>query len=455
MSEEALQDLRKRYPQVDNLLTNWHSFDGGFLPVVRMLSGDFDPREIRILSKNIRLDRSLHRAAQRWKSLVSTAADATSEDESTFHPLDQISPLEKLLADSQGYVVLLNAHSIRCDALIIRRALDGRIGVDHVPLPDLSAKEARSWAESIQMGMANLERGTMGVRDIENVILIPVLRKLWRAIALPVLTHLSISDIILPLTRIWWSLSGPLVFLPLHAAGPYGDDAPGIPELVISSYAPTLSSLINAYSAPHTPFSMLAIGQPGTPTMSPLPAVRRELATIERACARISHDPTTLVGPDATDFTVSGTLVHSPHTWLHISCHAHQDPRDPFESALYIHNSPLTLRELVQLDLDGVQSAFLSACLTSAGDAHLPDEYIHLAAGMRFAGMRSIVATLWSVDDRAAAFVTDRFYGAMMKEGVVEPDVRDAAQALHDAVLEMKVAGRPMVFWIPFIHVGI
>ena len=198
---------------------------------------------------------------------------------------------------------------------------------------------------------------------------------------------------------------------------------------------------------------MLAIAQPDAPGMSPLPAVRKELSTIERACARVSGPLTTLVGPDATAITASRAL--SSHTWLHITCHAHQDPHYPFDSAFHLHDGPLTLKTLMQLDLARVQFAFLSACLTSAGDTHLPDECIHLAAGLQFAGVRSAVATLWSVDDRAAAFVTDKVYGRLMKEGGSEPDPGEAARALHDAVLDRKAAGKPMVYWIPFIHVGI
>ena len=303
--------------------------------------------------------------------------------------------------------------------------------------------------------MNDLQEGVLGTRALESNVMIPILQELWRTIAVPVLTHLCISDTSSSPARIWWCPSGPLAFLPLHAAGPYNNNAPGVPELVISSYTPTLESLLRACDAPHAPFSMLAIGQPETPNMSPLPGVHKELAMIERACARVSHNPTVLVGPDATDLAVSRAFSsgHS-HTWLHISCHAHQEPSYPFDSAFYLHDGPLTLKALIQLDLTGVQFAFLSACLTSAGDSRLPDECIHLAAGMQFAGVRSLVATLWSVDDRAAAFVTDRVYGRLVKEGGTEPDAGSAARALHDAVLEMKVAGRPMVFWVPFTHVG-
>ena len=456
VTQELRDELKRRNPQLHGVLENLLSLaaelkrKAASLPVHRP-ENEQKMDEIKASIRGIYGDASLHGAARRWTSLQSTMEDLGQENENSFHPFEPDSPLAKLLA--AGYVVLLNAHSTRCDALIIRRAMDTGVQVDHVPLPELSADTASQWAWSIQIGMYDLQEGAMGVRELENIILIPILQELWRAAALPVLTHLSISDAASPPTRIWWCLSGPLAFLPIHAAGPYEGAAPGVPELVVSSYIPTIQSLLNAYSGPKAPFSMLAVGQPDTPNMSSLPSVRKELATIERACARVSGDLATLVGPDAPVFGVAHALAS--HTWLHLSCHAYQDPDYPFNSAFYMHNGPLTLKTLTQLDLARVQFAFFSACLTSAGDARLPDECIHLAAGMQFAGVRSAVATLWSVDDRASAFVTDGVYGRLMKEGVTEPDAGEAARALHDVVLKRKAAGKAMVFWVPFIHVGI
>ncbi|KAI0752442.1 CHAT domain-containing protein [Daedaleopsis nitida] len=294
----------------------------------------------------------------------------------------------------------------------------------------------------------------MGVRDFENVILLPILRDLWRTVASPVLAHLSIdSASAAKPPRIWWCPTGPLAFLPIHAAGPYEDGRPGVPDLVVSSYISTLQSVLRAHSAPPALLSMLAVGLPETPNFSPLPAVQKELATIQRACERLAHTPTRLVGPAATPLAVSRALAQ--HSWLHLWCHAYQDAVYAFDSAFCMHGGSLTLGALMQLDLARVQFAFLSACLTSAGEARLPDECIHLAAGMQFAGVRSAVATLWAVDDRSAAFVTERVYGQLMRDGVEDPDPREAAEALHAAVGALKNAGRPMVFWVPFIHVGL
>jgi CHAT domain-containing protein len=49
----------------------------------------------------------------------------------------------------------------------------------------------------------------------------------------------------------------------------------------------------------------------------------------------------------------------------------------------------------MELDLSKAFLAFLSACETARGDEGQPDQTVHLAATMLFAGFRSVVATMW------------------------------------------------------------
>ncbi|KAI0356767.1 hypothetical protein OH77DRAFT_1476957 [Trametes cingulata] len=417
--------------------------------------GDFDRIDaFRDIFKGIFEDASLHSAAKRHSTLRTTLDDLQegASGLASLGDLQSNSSLSEVL--ERGHVVFLNVHTSRCDAIILSRSPSGSVDAAHVPLPELSLEDIRDWAEAIQVGRHDLEQGGMGVRDFDEVILVPILQGLWHAMAAPVVSRLGVRSGQPPI-RIWWCPTGPLALLPIHAAGPYEDDAPGLPELVISSYIPTLHSLLRAHEASRQRFSLLAIGHAETPGQTPLPAVRKELATIQRACARLSHlsTPTIMEGPSATSLSVSSALPS--YTWLHFSCHAYQDPSHPFKSAFFMHDAPLRLGVLMQLDLSRVQFAFLSACLTSAGDERLPDESIHLAAGLQFAGVRAAVATLWSVDDRSAAWMAERVYAHLMREGGEEPDPLEAAEALHRAMGALKAAGKPMVFWVPFIHVGI
>ena len=52
----------------------------------------------------------------------------------------------------------------------------------------------------------------------------------------------------------------------------------------------------------------------------------------------------------------------------------------------------------MQQPLHNASLAVLSACMTAMGDENLPDEVIHLAATLLFAGFPGVVATMWYVN---------------------------------------------------------
>jgi CHAT domain-containing protein len=105
---------------------------------------------------------------------------------------------------------------------------------------------------------------------------------------------------------------------------------------------------------------------------------------------------------------------------------------------------PLLLAEL----------AFLSACQTATGAKRLPEEAVHLTAGMLLAGYCGVIATMWSIKDNDAPFVADEVYAYLFKDQRLEP--KRAAHALHHAVQKLrKDKGVPFLSWVPFIHVGI
>lgn len=58
----------------------------------------------------------------------------------------------------------------------------------------------------------------------------------------------------------------------------------------------------------------------------------------------------------------------------------------------------LTVANLMALRLSDAFLAFLSACETAKGDSKQPDQAIHLAATMLFAGFKSVIGTMWYVD---------------------------------------------------------
>jgi CHAT domain-containing protein len=82
---------------------------------------------------------------------------------------------------------------------------------------------------------------------------------------------------------------------------------------------------------------------------------------------------------------------------VHLACHGVQDVNDPLNSGFVLSDGRLMLSDLMDLDIKEAQLAVLSACETAKGDRNMPDQVVHLAAGMMFAGFTSIVGTLWYV----------------------------------------------------------
>jgi CHAT domain-containing protein len=255
--------------------------------------------------------------------------------------------------------------------------------------------------------------------------------------------------------HVTWCLTGPLTFLPIHAAGLYDSKSqPKIFDYVVSSYTPILTTLLHAEHRPPKGAQtarLLAISQPATPAQNPLPGTVIEVNAIQNHTSRIHV--TRLNGQEAT---VTAALRHMKEcNWIHLACHGIQDTASPTNSAFLLFDNPLTLREIMKQSFSHTELAFLSACQTAKGDSELPEEAIHLAAGMLMAGYGSVVATMWSIRDNDAPIVAEKFYKYLIDEA--GGDSSRAAYALHDAVAHLRdVRGeKDFACWVPFTHFGI
>lgn len=99
---------------------------------------------------------------------------------------------------------------------------------------------------------------------------------------------------------------------------------------------------------------------------------------------------------------------------LHLAMHGRFDPADPMASGLYMskdgeHDGVLTVAELYGLELK-VDTVVLSACETALADVSKGDDLVGLSRGFLFAGVNSIVASLWEVDDRATKDMMVEYY---------------------------------------------
>jgi len=355
------------------------------------------------------------------------------------HPL--FSDLQK--AAEAGPVITVNASQYSCDALIILSSQDPV----HIPL-DMERAEVSELSDQFQS--VTKGAGTSN-HQFELNIIVSILRTLWERIVHPIVKALKV--LIPRRSRIWWCPTAEFMLLPLHAAGPYVEQGRNLSSFYISSYTPTLAALIRARqqlprdaSIPH----FVSIGQGNPNKGTPLPRVKDELCDVASRLAPFVPF-TSLSDNHATVKEALNAL--NRHQWVHLACHGMPNQQKPFESSFAMRDGPLTITDIMRPRLQQPEFAFLSACHTTMGYESSPDEAIHLAAAMQFSGFRSVIGSMWSVDDKVVGQVVSAFYDEML-DGSGRLDCTRAAVALHKAMKKLRNK-IPLEQQIVFVHIGV
>ena len=97
-----------------------------------------------------------------------------------------------------------------------------------------------------------------------------------------------------------------------------------------------------------------------------------------------------------------------------------------------------TGESLIDLDLSGLELAFLSACETGLGDVADGEGVFCLQRAFHVAGARNVVASLWKVDDAVTAALVGEFYRRLWDDTNPVPPV----EALRQAQLAVYKANR-------------
>jgi hypothetical protein len=382
-----------------------------------------------------------YRIHEQWERLLLEIRALPGFDRFLLPPrLPELSP-----AASDGPVVIVNASRYRCDALALERD-----GPRVIPLPDLTFSQlpdrTRRFTDALRravdQGLALVDRLT--AQDLVR----ETLEWLWDTVTGPVLTALDIVDPLVegrPSPRIWWSPTGLLSVLPLHAAGHHTDDGPTVLDRVVSSYTPTVRALMHARNRSDGTGQgfLLMVALPRTPGHADLDAAHHEGVRITQ---RVPSLPP-LIGDQATLHNVLDGLPRC--RWAHFACHGHNDVTMPSTSHLLLHDGPLMITDLNRLRLPSAELAYLSACSTARTSTALAGEAIHLGTAFQLSGFPHVISTLWEVDDEIAARVANDFYDRLIS------DRRSTAVALHAAVRRARDA-EPWLptAWAAHVHIG-
>jgi CHAT domain-containing protein len=233
------------------------------------------------------------------------------------------------------------------------------------------------------------------------------------------------------------------------------------------SYAPSASSLafLRSVRRPvRTPATLLAVANPivGSEAaatlrqgdlahmnlLAPLPESAKEaqqIAQLFGSSARV------LEGVSATRSALRVDGAERANI-LHFATHALIDETRPDRSGLVLTADPprddglLQVRDIYRLHLDA-DLVTLSACETALGPNVTGEGILGLTRAFFFAGARSVVASMWDVDDASASQFMRDFYGSLRRGVPID-------LALQRAKLDFIREGKPPFYWASFVVSG-
>src|SRR6185295_15802231 len=132
--------------------------------------------------------------------------------------------------------------------------------------------------------------------------------------------------------------------------------------------------------------------------------------------------------------------------FVHIAAHGFFRSDNPMFSGIRLGDSHLTLYDLYNLKLPA-ELVSLSACVTGQNVVAAGDELLGLARGLFCAGAASLLVALWEVPDESTAEFMKAFYDRF-------PSAPNRAEALRDAIREIRDRYPHPVHWAPFVLSG-
>jgi len=173
---------------------------------------------------------------------------------------------------------------------------------------------------------------------------------------------------------------------------------------------------------------VLAMGASQFQQLDPLPAVPEELKAITQQFGSEKY----FLNEEFTLTNLKNQRQQQPIEIIHLATHADFQPGDATNSYIQLWDNQLKLDQLRQLGWNQppqIELLVLSACRTAVGDAQVELGFAGLAVQ---AGVKSALASLWSVSDGGTLALMSEFYRQLN-----QPDVTIKAEALRRAQIAM------------------
>ncbi|KAG9011296.1 hypothetical protein FRB93_003098 [Tulasnella sp. JGI-2019a] len=348
-------------------------------------------------------------------------------------------------AAAKGPVIMINVTRLRSDAIIILEV--GEPVVISLPKAtpgtiDVLSERLKEVVISSGVRLRGMSFATPLNRD---------LRDIWIYIVEPIVYYLERTLNLPTVSRIWWNPTTAVWSFPLHAAGNYDTAEENLPDRFVSSYTPSLLTLLRseapAREAPRP--TLLLVAHAEGEGESLLDDVHREV----NAITELAPHATVLEGEACTTDAVLMDLKET--SWVHFACHARQDATDPFKSSILLQShktKSITLLDIIRNDFPKAELAFVSTCDSAFWMAH--GHTNHLVAGMLFSGFRSAIGSMGAMADEDGPVLAKEFYKYMFRNGPEGANYRDSARALNVATKVLRRKRVPLERWIGFVHYG-
>ncbi|CVK96031.1 uncharacterized protein FMAN_13948 [Fusarium mangiferae] len=399
-----VQDLAKEHP--------------GLAERYRSLQAELDRRaehgRVTDTQSQVSINRR-HAAAREFSELAAEIRELPGFDDFMLsHTEDEIYG-----ASERGPIVVINVSSLRCDALIVADSQVGTLELPSISLEELERK-VKPWTLATSQ----------------------TLEWLWDTIMSPILSMLGFTD---PPTmeewpHVWWIPTGPLVQLPLHAAGYHrqqGSEA--VLDRVISSYGSSIRNIIrgrrDSFQSSSSDQALL-VAMEHTPGHDTLSFANEEVELIDGIFRSMELKS---IIPQRTKQEVVRYLPEC--RIFHFAGHGLAHPEDPSESSLLLEdweNDSLKVSDLLDINIrqNAPFLAYLSACGTGQiKDETSFDENINLISACQIAGFRHVIGTLWNVQDDLSVEMAKMTYQELQNSGLSDESI---CRGLHGATRELR-----------------
>ena len=140
------------------------------------------------------------------------------------------------------------------------------------------------------------------------------------------------------------------------------------------------------------------------------------------------------------------------HTLLHLSTHAYANRSGEEPARILTADAPLYLPDIYALRLPA-ELVTLSACQSNIGPLARGEGVLGLGRAFTAAGARGVVASLWSLNDRATAGVITTFYEEL-SGGTPKPDALHRAQLAYLDRTDIPAYLKSPYYWAGLTYYG-